>query len=73
LTVASRGVASRDKYERLAAIAFAALEGRSTIHDLRLRGASGVRHQIDVTVGDNKTRLLVECKQYDKKIGLGIV
>jgi len=59
-------------YERLAAIAFAALEGEPTFHDLRLRGSSGVRHQIDVTVGRGN-RLLIECKQYDTKIGLGIV
>jgi hypothetical protein len=61
------------KYERLGAIAFAALEERLTVHDLRLRGSSGVRHQIDVTAGPDNKRLLVECKQYDKKIGLGIV
>ncbi len=61
------------KFERLAAIAFAALDGRTTVHDLRLRGASGVRHQIDVTVGDDRRRLLVECKQYDGKVGLSVV
>jgi hypothetical protein len=71
--VADEKLKKGTKYERLAAIAFAALQARSTVHDLRLRGSSGVRHQIDVTVGPNNKRLLVECKQYDKKIGLGIV
>lgn len=71
--VAEEKLKQGTKYERLAAIAFAAMEGQTTVHDLRLRGASGVRHQIDVTVGPLRKRLLVECKHYDKKVGLGIV
>ena len=58
------------KYERLAAIAFRVLTGQATVHDLRLRGASGVRHQIDAVVGDERKHILVETKDYDKVIGL---
>jgi hypothetical protein len=61
------------KYERLAAIVFGLLTGRATVHDLRLRGASGVRHQIDAVVGDDHTRILIETKDYDKVIGLPII
>jgi hypothetical protein len=43
------------------------------VHDLRLRGASGVRHQIDAVVGDEHKRILVETKDYDKVIGLQII
>jgi hypothetical protein len=71
--IAAEKLKRGSKYERLAAVVFADLEGRDTVHDLRLRGGSGVRHQIDVTVGPDPKRLLVECKQYDKTIGLGIV
>ncbi len=61
------------KYERLAAIAFRVLTGQATVHDLRLRGASGVRHQIDAVVGDERKHILVETKDYDKVIGLPII
>jgi len=61
------------KSERLVAIAFGVLTGRATGHDLRLRGASGVRHQIDAVVGDEHKRILVETKDYDKVIGLPII
>lgn len=61
------------KYERLAAIAFRLLTGQATVHDLRLRGTSGVRHQIDAVVGDEHKRILVETKEYDKRIGLPII
>lgn len=61
------------KYERLAAIAFRELTGRATVHDLRLRGESGVLHQIDAVVGEEHKRVLIETKDYDKKIGLPIV
>jgi hypothetical protein len=61
------------KYERLAAIAFGVLIGRATVHDLRLLGASGVRHQIDAVVGDEHKRILIETKDYDKVIGLPII
>lgn len=62
-------------YERLAALVFYLLSGETTVHDLRLRGISGVLHQIDVTVGDKaeRKRVLIECKDYDKPVGLGLV
>jgi hypothetical protein len=61
------------KYERLAAIAFRELTGHATVHDLRLRGRSGVKHQIDAVVGADRTHILVETKDYDTKIGLPII
>ena len=61
------------KYERLAAIAFSLLTGRETVHDLRLLGASGVRHQIDAVIGQARKRVLVETKDYDRKIGLPVI
>ncbi len=60
-------------YERLAAIAFRALTGQATVHDLRLRGSSGVQHQIDVVVGDDHKHVLVETKDYNTTIGLPII
>ncbi len=73
--IAGDKIESSDKYEVLAAVVFSILEDHGTIHDLRLRGASGVRHQIDVVVGDKsaKRRALIECKDYNKKIGLPLV
>lgn len=72
---------SGNRYERLAALVFKALESRNTvIHDLFLRGDdSEVKHQIDVTVelpGKRAHRVLIECKDYDvsgKSAGLSIV
>src|SRR6202142_4570071 len=46
---------------------------RATVRDLRLRGDSGVRHQIDAVVGDGHKRILVETKDYDKVRGLPII
>ncbi len=43
------------------------------MRDLRLRGDSGVRHQIDAVVGDGHKRILVETKDYDKVRGLPII
>lgn len=62
-------------YERLAALVFHMLSERTTVHDLRLRGESEVLHQIDVTVGegDQRHRILIECKDYEKPVGLGLV
>ncbi len=70
-----------NRYERLAALVFKALESRNTvIHDFFLRGDdSDVKHQIDVTVelpGKRAHRVLIECKDYDvsgKSAGLSIV
>lgn len=59
-------------YERLAAITFRLLTEQTTVHDLKLRGASRVAHQIDVTVGDGEARkrILIECKDYSKPVAL---
>lgn len=71
--IAEEKLKAGTKYERLAAIAFRVLTGETTVHDLRLRGASGVSHQIDAVVGDEHKRILVETKDYDKVIGLPII
>src|SRR5450755_998973 len=68
------------RYERLAAVVFAAMERDGVvIHDLGVLGAvSGVEHQIDVHIEKNgvKRRVLIECKDFDVSgdpVGLGIV
>lgn len=65
------------KYERLAAIVFKILDqGNTVFHDLRLRGdGKSAQHQIDVTVEKNgkDKRILIECKEYDTVVGIGIV
>jgi hypothetical protein len=61
------------KYERLAAVVFRDLTGNTTVHDLRLRGESGVAHQIDAVVGPNSRRILVEAKDYERPVGLAVV
>lgn len=75
--VAAEKLGAGTKYERLAAIAFSVLTGSATVHDLRLRGTSGVRHQIDATVAEGGAparRILIEAKDYDAStVGLGIV
>ncbi len=55
------------KYERLTAIAFKILTGRVTVHDFKLRGDSGVKHQIDAVVGENHRHILVETKDFDRR------
>jgi len=70
---------SGTRYERLAAFVFKDLEQSGTvIHDLKLRGDSGVLHQIDVTIERNgkRQRTLVECKDFDisgDKVGLDVI
>jgi hypothetical protein len=71
--VAEEKLRSGTKYERRAALAFRELTGRATVHDLRLRGSSGVPHQIDVVVGDDAKRVLIETKDYDKVVDLPVV
>lgn len=75
--VAAEKLKSGAKYERLTSIVHKILKTSDTvIHDLRLRGdGKTASHQIDVTVqkGDTKKKILIECKDYDKKIGIGIV
>lgn len=54
-------------------------ENNTVVHDLRLRGAADVAHQIDVTIERNgvPVRILVECKDFDlasrKKVGLPVL
>jgi predicted helicase len=75
--VAAEKLKSGTKYERLTAIVYKILEANNVvIHDLRLKGdGKTASHQIDVTVqkGSTKKKVLVECKNYDSKIGIGIV
>ncbi len=71
--VAEEKLKRGSKYERLAAIVFKQLMADTTVHDLRLRGATGARHQIDVIVGDDRQRVLIEAKDYAKKVGLPLV
>ena len=39
----------------------------------RFQGASGYRHQIDVSVGDSKNLILVECKHWKNRVPVGKV
>ncbi len=67
------------KYERLAALVLKNLhDQQAVIHDIKLVGASEVKHQIDVLVEDQgkKRRVLIECKDFDlsgQLVGLGIM
>ena len=67
------------RYERLVAFVFKALNmNRQVVHDIKLIGASDVKHQIDVTIteGQARKRILVECKDFDvssDKVGLSII
>jgi hypothetical protein len=61
------------KYERLAAVVFRILTEETTVHDLRLKGAVGVPHQIDVVIGEDNKRILIEAKDYDRKASLPVV
>lgn len=65
------------KYERLVAVVLKSLyKNDVVIHDLRLKGSGKqAQHQIDVTIEKNGTRkkILVECKDYSNKIGIGII
>jgi hypothetical protein len=71
--VAEEKLKAGTKYERLAAVAFRQLTGQAAVHDLRLVGSSGVAHQIDAVVGERRMRVLIEAKDYETKVGLGIV
>lgn len=70
--VADEKLKSGTPYERLAAIVFRLLTEQTTVHNLTLRGESAVGHQIDVTVGEgeDRHRILIECKDYSKPVGL---
>lgn len=52
---------------------FRDITGETTLHDLRLRGESGVPHQIDAVVGEAHRRILIETKDYDTVVDLPIV
>jgi hypothetical protein len=75
--IADEKMKNGSKYERLAAVVYKILDDSDTvIHDLRLRGDGKLaQHQIDVTIekGGKSKRILVECKEYDKVIGIGII
>lgn len=66
------------RYERLTALVLKSLEEqRVVVHDVKLIGETGVKHQIDVRVEVNGVarRVLVECKDFDvsgEKVGLDI-
>ena len=67
------------RYERLAAMVFRYIEESGVVlHDRRLIGDTGVKHQIDITIktNSNKRRVLIECKDFDlsdNKVGLPII
>ena len=47
--------------------------GERTVHDVTLRGASRAPHQIDVLIGDERQRALIECKFFTDRVDLPIV
>lgn len=68
------------RYERLVALVFKALEKEDgvVVHNISLRGATDVAHQIDVQIERRGVprRVLVECKDFDisgAPVGLPIV
>lgn len=78
--LADGGGKAGTRYERLMSLVLAVLNREASIvHDIRLRGDTGVAHQIDVrlTRGDGKERhILVECKDFEVSgdaVGLSII
>lgn len=75
--IANEKLKNGSKYERLAAVVYKVIdESDSVIHDLRLRGdGKTAQHQIDVTIEKSgiSKRVLIECKEYNKVIGIGII
>lgn len=75
--IADEKLKSGSKFERLAAVVFKLLDEQSTvINDLRLRGEDKkAAHQIDAVIGKEgaRKRILVECKDYDKVVGIDVV
>ncbi|MCB2310617.1 restriction endonuclease [Clostridium tagluense] len=75
--IAEEKLKNGTKYEKLVAVVFKLLhENDTVIHDLRLRGyEKKAQHQIDVTIEKDGTRkkILIECKDYSKNIGIGII
>jgi hypothetical protein len=71
--VAEEKLKDGTKYERLAAIVYKLLTEQVTVHDLKLRGDTGVKHQIDAVVGENRKHILVEAKDLGRNVDLPIV
>lgn len=75
--IANEKLKNGTKYERLTAVVFKALDTSDVvIHDLTLRGnGKNTPHQIDVTIerANVSKRVLIECKDYDAKVGISIV
>ena len=75
--VAQEKLKSGSKYERLTALVYKIIDKNDVvIHSLKLRGdGKTASHQIDVLVekGSTKKRILIECKNYNSKVGLGII
>jgi hypothetical protein len=71
--VADEKLKDGTKYERLAAIVYKILTERVTVHDLKLRGDTGVKHQIDAVVGENRKHILVEAKDLGRNVDLPII
>lgn len=70
---------SGSRYEKLVASVLKSLRSSDVVvHDVRMLGDSGVKHQIDVNieVAGKPKRVLIECKDFDisgKKVGLSII
>ncbi len=60
-------------FERLAAMVVHRWLQERTVHDVILRGGSQAPHQIDVLVGDDRQRALIECKYYGRVIDMPVV
>lgn len=71
--VAEEKLKDGTKYERLPAIVYQILIKQVTVHDLKLRGDTGVKHQIDAVVGENRRHILVEAKDLCRNVDLPIV
>ena len=75
--ISNEKLKSGTKYERLAGVVYKILDEEDiVIHDLRLRGdGKTAEHQIDVTIEKcgTKKRILIECKDYDEVVGIGII
>ena len=71
--VADEKLKDGTKYEKLGAIVFRILTETTTLHDLRLTGTVGVPHQIDIVVGADRRRILIEAKDYERKASLPVV
>ncbi|UZJ80565.1 restriction endonuclease [Fictibacillus sp. KU28468] len=75
--IADEKLKNGTKYERMAAVVFKILNVNDVvIHDMKLRGdGKKTAHQIDVTIEQASVskRILIECKDYDKTVGISII